>query len=81
MKDFISLKNVKSVSFSPLFEDGDFVTLTITYFNNEEPNKYRKRIGGLDIEKRKCVIRHFEEIYVKIKNALISKQDFVEVEL
>lgn len=53
MKDFISLKNVKSVYY---FEDKEFVTLTISYFNNEEPNKYKKRIEGLDIEKRICVI-------------------------
>lgn len=78
MKDFISLKNVKSVYY---FEDGEFVSLTISYFNNEEPNKYRKRIEGLGVEKRVSVIGHYEESYIKIKNALIVKQDFVEVEL
>ena len=78
MKDFISLKNVKSVYY---FEDREFVTLTISYFNNEEPNKYKKRIDGLDVEKRICVIENYKEAYVKIKNALINKQDFVEVEL
>ena len=78
MKDFISLKNVKSAYY---FEDIDFVTLNITYFNNEEPNKYRKRIGGLDVEKRICVIEHYKEAYVKIKNALINKQDFIEIKL
>lgn len=78
MKDFISLKNVKSVYY---FEDREFVSLTISYFNNEEPNKYRKRIEGLDVEKRISVIQQYKETYVKIKNALINKQDFVEVEL
>lgn len=78
MKDFISLKNVKSVYY---FEDKEFVTLTISYFNNEEPNKYRKRIEGLDIEKKLCVIEQYKEVYVKIKNALTNKEDFVEVEL
>ena len=78
MKDFISLKNVKSVYY---FEDKEFVTLTISYFNNEEPNKYKKRIEGLDVEKRICAIEHYKEAYIKIKNALINKQDFVEVEL
>lgn len=77
MKDFISLKNVKSVYY---FEDRE-VSLTISYFNNEEPNKYRKRIEGLDVEKRISVIGQYKETYVKIKNALINKQDFVEVEL
>ena len=74
MKDFISLKNVKSVYYS---EDSEFVKLTISYFNNEEPNKYKKSI----VEKRICVIEHYKEAYIKIKNALINKQDFVEVEL
>lgn len=78
MKDFISLKNVKSVYY---FEDSEFVTLNISYFNNEEPNKYRKRIEGLDVEKQICVTENYKEIYIKIKNALINKQDFVEVEL
>lgn len=78
MKDFISLKNVKSVYY---FEDRDFVSLTITYFNNEEPNKYRKRIEGLDVEKQICAKEHYKEAYIKIKKALIEKQDFVEVEL
>lgn len=77
MKDFISLKNVKSVYY---FEDRE-VSLAISYFNNEEPNKYRKRIEGLDVEKRISVIGQYKETYVKIKNALINKQDFVEVEL
>ena len=78
MKDFISLKNVKSVYY---FEDREFVSLTISYFNNEEPNKYRKRIEGLDVEKRISVIGQYKETYVKIKNALTNKEDFVEVEL
>ena len=78
MKDFISLKNVKSVYYS---EDSEFVKLTISYFNNEEPSKYRRRIEGLDVEKRISVIQHYNETYVKIKNTLINKQDFVEVEL
>jgi hypothetical protein len=78
MKDFISLKNVKSVYY---FEDREFVTLTISYFNNEEPSKYKKRIEGLDVEKRICGIEHYKEAYIKIKNALVEKQDFVEVEL
>lgn len=77
MKDFISLKNVKSVYY---FEDRE-VSLTISYFNNEEPNKYRKRIEGLDVEKRVCVREQYKETYVKIKNALTNKEDFVEVEL
>lgn len=77
MKDFISLKNVKSVYY---FEDRE-VSLTISYFNNEEPNKYRKRIEGLDVEKRISVIGQYKETYVKIKNALTNKEDFVEVEL
>lgn len=78
MKEFISLKNVKSVYY---FDDREFVTLTISYFNNEEPSKYRRRIEGLDVEKRISVTQHYNETYVKIKNALINKQDFVEVEL
>lgn len=78
MKDFISLKNVKSVFY---FEDREFVSLTISYFNNEEPNKYRKRIEGLDVEKRVCVKEQYKETYGKIKNALTNKEDFVEVEL
>lgn len=78
MKDFISLKNVKSVYY---FEDREFVSLTITYFNNEEPNKYRKRIEGLNIERNICVIENYKEAYTKIKNALTNKEDFVEVEL
>jgi hypothetical protein len=78
MKDFISLKNVKSVYY---FEDREFVSLTISYFNNEEPNKYRKRIEVLDVEKKISVIGQYKETYVKIKNALTNKEDFVEVEL
>lgn len=78
MKDFISLKNVKSVYY---FEDREFVSLTITYFNNEEPNKYRKRIEGLNIEKNIRVIENYKEAYTKIKNTLTNKEDFVEVEL
>lgn len=74
MKDFISLKNVKSVYYS---EDSEFVKLTISYFNNEEPNKYKRSI----VEKRISVIGQYKEAYIKIKNALINKQDFVEVEL
>lgn len=78
MKDFISLKNVKSVYYS---ENIEFVSLTITYFNNEEPNKYRKRIEGLNIERNIRVIENYKEAYTKIKNALTNKEDFVEVEL
>lgn len=78
MKDFISLKNVKSVYY---FEDREFVSLTITYFNNEEPNKYRKRIEGFDVEKKICATERYKETYIKIKNALTNKEDFVEVEL
>lgn len=78
MKDFISLKNVKSVYYS---ENIEFVSLTITYFNNEEPNKYRKRIERFDVEKKICATEHYKEIYTKIKNALTNKEDFVEVEL
>ena len=78
MKDFISLKNVKSVHYC---EDREYVGLAITYFNNEEPYKYSRRIEGLDVEKRISVIGQYKETYVKIKNALINKQDFVEVEL
>ena len=63
------------------FEDREFVSLTISYFNNEEPNKYRKRIEGLDVEKRRSVIEQYKEAYIKIKNALTNKEDFVEVEL
>ena len=78
MIDFISLKDVKSVYY---FEDKEFVTLNISYFNNEEPNTYKKRIDGLDVEKRICAKEHYKETYVKIKNALTNKEDFVEVEL
>lgn len=78
MKDFISLKNVKSVNY---FENIDFVTITITYFNNEEPCEYGRRIEGLDEEKQICAIEHQKETYIKIKTALTHKEDFVEVEL
>lgn len=78
MKDFISLKNVKSVYY---FEDREFVSLTISYFNNEEPNKYRKRIEGLEVEQKIYVIERYKETYIKIKNALTNTEDFVEVEV
>ena len=78
MKEFVSLKNVKSVSY---FENRVYITLTISYFNNEVSSQYKQRIEGLDVEKQICAKEYYKETYVKIKNALTNKEDFVEVEL
>jgi hypothetical protein len=43
--------------------------------------KHQKRIEGLDLKAQKFFTTTYEEAYIKIKNALTNKEDFVEVEL
>lgn len=78
MKEFISLKNVKNVR---LYDNGLKVWLDIHYFNNEDGISFEFRLGGINPDSKEYIIKKCEEAYVKIKNALIEKQDFVEVEL
>ena len=78
MKDFISLKNVKKIR---LFDNGLKVWLDIHYFDNEDGIFFEFRLSDINQDSKDYIIRKCEEAYIKIKNALIDKQDFVEVEL
>lgn len=78
MKEFISLKNVKNVH---LDNNGLHVWLDIHYFNKEDSIFFEFRLGNINQDSKDYIIRKSEEAYVKIKNALINKEDFVEVEL
>lgn len=79
MKDFISLKNVKRVAYR---ENYSIVRLLVQYNDNsqdfEHVYHYDEKKPS-DVFKGEC-LKH-QDMYIKIKNALISKQDFVEVEL
>lgn len=79
MKDFISLKNVKRVA----YRENDSIAKILVQYNDNSPDfeyvyRYDKK-KTLDVFKVEC-LKHYEK-YVKIKNALINKEDFVEVEL
>lgn len=79
MKDFISLKNVKRVAYR---ENYSIVRLLVQYNDNSQDFEYvyhYDKTKTSDVFKGEC-LRH-QDMYVKIKNALINKQDFVEVEL
>ena len=78
MKEFISLKNVKNVH---LDNNGLKVWLDIHYFNKEDSIFFEFRLSDINQDSKEYIIRKCEEAYIKIKNALIEKQDFVEVEL
>lgn len=78
MKDFISLKNVKNVH---LDDNGLKVWLDIHYFNKEDSIYFEFRLGNINQDSKDYIIRKSEDAYVKIKNALTNKEEFVEVEL
>lgn len=78
MKEFISLKNVKKIR---LFDNGLKVWLDIHYFDKEDGIFFEFRLSDINQDSKDYIIRKCEEAYIKIKNALIDKQDFVEVEL
>lgn len=78
MKEFISLKNVKNVH---LDDNGLKVWLDIHYFDKEDGIFFEFRLSDINQDSKEYIIRKCEEAYVKIKNALTNKEDFVEVEL
>lgn len=78
MKEFISLKNIKKVR---LYDNEFKVWLDIHYFDKEDGIFFEFRLGDINQDSKDYIIRKCEEAYIKIKNALIEKQDFVEVEL
>lgn len=77
MKDLIIFKNVEHISF---IKNETFVSLEI-YFLGDDFIKHQKRIDGLDLKAQKFFTTTYEEAFIKIKNALTNKEDFVEVEL
>lgn len=72
MKEIISLKNVRRARYNK--GDG-FELVKVFYSDTSEYLEYHYDIKNSE-NKYKCY-----ELYVKIKNALINKQEFVEVEL
>jgi hypothetical protein len=55
--------------------------LDIHYFDKEDGIFFEFRLSDINQDSKEYIIRKCEEAYIKIKNALIEKQDFVEVEL
>lgn len=78
MKEFIRLKNVKKIR---LYNNGLKVWLDIHYFDKEDGIFFEFRLSDINQDSKECIIRKCEEAYIKIKNALTNKEDFVEVEL
>jgi hypothetical protein len=78
MKEFISLNNVKNVRF---FDDSFSILLEVCYFNKEYSVGFELKLLNINQDSKDFIIEKYEEAYIKIKNALINKQDFVEVEL
>lgn len=78
MKEFISLNNVKNVR---LFNDSLCVMLEICYFNKEYSVAFSHTLVNINQDSKDFIIEKYEKAYVKIKNALTNKEDFVEVEL
>lgn len=78
MKEFISLKNIKNVRF---FNGSSHIMLEICYFNNEYSVVFEHKLLNINQDSKDFIIGQYEGAYIKIKKALIEKQDFVEVEL
>jgi hypothetical protein len=79
MKDFISWKNVKSVAYR---ENYSIVWLLVQYNDKSQDFEHVYHYDETktsDVFKREC-LKH-QDMYVKIKNVLINKQDFIEIEL
>jgi hypothetical protein len=78
MKEFISLNNVKNVRF---FDDSCNILLEICYFNKDYSVAFSHNLLNINQDSKDFIIAKYEGAYVRIKNALINKEDFVEVEL
>lgn len=78
MKEFISLNNIKNVRF---YNDSSNTLLEICYFNKEYSVAFSHTLVNINQDSKDFIIEKYEDAYVKIKNALTNKEDFVEVEL
>ena len=78
MKEFISLNNVKNVRF---FYTSSNIMLEICYFNKEYSVTFEYHLVNINQDSKDFIIGQYEEAYLKIKNALTNKEDFVEIEL
>jgi hypothetical protein len=55
--------------------------LEICYFNKEYSVAFSHTLVNINQDSKDFIIEKYEEAYIKIKNALTNKEDFVEVEL